>query len=80
MGREENIKIFQDTERLCRENPVLKDAVARSIKRQQVIVEADGLVDQRRVIYLDPAKIVVSQKRSFEAASVYPLNFSTIEQ
>lgn len=74
MGREENIKIFQDTERLCRENPVLKDAVARSIKRQQVIVEADGLVDQRRVIYLDPAKIVVSQKRSFEAASVYPLN------
>ena len=74
MGREENIRVFQDTERLCKTNPILKDSVAVSIKKQKMIPEWECLPDVAKRIYREPAAIVVSQKRSLEAAAVYPFH------
>lgn len=74
MGREENIRVFQDTERLCKTNPILKESVAVSIKKQKMIPEREVLPVVEKRIYQEPAEIVVSQKRSLEAASAYPFN------
>lgn len=43
MGREENIRVFQDTERLCKANPILRESVAVSINRQKMIPEWECL-------------------------------------
>ena len=74
MGREDNIRVFQDTERLCKENPKLREAILKSIKKQKMILELDSLPELEKRIYRDPAEIVISKKRSFEAASAYSVN------
>ena len=74
MGREDNIKVFQDTEKLFKENPLLREAISKSIKRQNMIPEQEGLLEIEKQIYQNPAEIVVSKKRSLEAASAYSMN------
>ena len=74
MGREDNIRIFHETEKLCKENLRLSEAISKSVKAQIVVSEKDVLADVEKKIYKDPAEIVISQKRSLEAASEYPLN------
>lgn len=74
MGREDNIRVFQDTERLCKENPKLREAISKSIKKQKMISERDSLPELEKRIYRDPAEIVISKKRSLEAASAYSVN------
>lgn len=72
MGRTENIEIFQDTQHLYQTNAVLKDAVAYSRENQTLILEQDSVPDYRGALrYTEAAEIIVSQKRSFEAASGY---------
>ena len=74
MGRENNIRVFRDTERLCKENPKLREAIFKSIKKQKMISERDSLPELEKRIYREPAEIVISKKRSLEAASVYSVN------
>ena len=74
MGREDNIRVFQDTERLCKENILLREAISKSIKNQKMISEREWLPELEKKIYQDPADIVISKKRSLEAASAYPFN------
>ena len=71
MGREENVTIFRDTEKLCKRNPRIKTALQKSIECQQLILENDTLpaIDKKK--YDTPAQIIVSKKRSYEAASAY---------
>ena len=71
MGRFENAEVFRDTERMCRENGRLRAAIAASRKEQRLIVEgaAVGGVDLNR--FDEVAKVVVSSKRTFEAAVAY---------
>ena len=71
MGRLENAEVFRDTERMCRENGRLRAAIAASRKGQRLIVEgaAVGSVDLNR--FDEVAKVVVSSKRTFEAAVAY---------
>ena len=38
---------------------------------QNLILESDLLADQNKKLYEEPAKVVVSKKRTFEAASGY---------
>ena len=77
MGREENIAVFQDTERRCKTNQRLKEEIARSIQAQKIILESDGVerVFSDRVLQRNrhekAAKVIVSKKRSYEAASAY---------
>ena len=71
MGRFENAEVFRDTERMCRENGRLRAAIAASRKGQRLIAEgaAVGSVDMNR--FEEEATVVVSPKRTFEAAVAY---------
>ncbi len=71
MGRDENITVFKDTERLCKTNPKLSESVKKATASQKLILEGDTLADQKKDIYEKPAKVVVSKKRTYEAAAGY---------
>ena len=68
MGREENVLIFQDTERLSKTNGKLNADLKASASGQKLILETDALEKPNLNIYDEPAKVIVSKKRTFEAA------------
>ena len=76
MGREENAAIFRDTEKMCRSHPRLREAIALSRAGQRLILEGDALP-------VPPGgnaaagRLVVSPKRTFEAASAYARTMRT---
>ncbi len=85
--RENRAKVFADTRRLYQENERLKAAVAASAAAQRLVLEGDRLASHAGEKRFDaPAKVLVSPKRSFEAASGYPgekvcvLNFASASQ
>lgn len=75
MVREELIKIFENTVWMCENNRRLVDKIKSSMACNRVISEenADDILEN--LIYGNEtekeAKIIVSKKRSFEAASAY---------
>lgn len=71
MSRDDNITIFKDTERLCKLNSRLKDSVKNSTSNQKLILEADKLPDVNLNAYENNARVTVSKKRTYEAASAY---------
>lgn len=71
MGRYENISVFKDTERLCKTNPELSESIKKATASQKLILEGEPLDDQKKDIYENPAKVVVSKKRTYEAAAGY---------
>lgn len=71
MGREENVLIFQDTERLSKTNGKLNTDLKASASGQKLILETDALEKTNLNIYDEPAKVIVSKKRTFEAAKAY---------
>ena len=72
MGRSENIAIFEDTRNLYKTNPELVAAIQESNQLQEVILESDTIT-KPAPRYEEPARIMVSKKRSFEAAQEYPI-------
>ena len=69
-SKEKRIDIFEDTIYLCRQNEQLKNSIKNSIQNQILIRECDNIqTSQPR--YETKAKIIVSQKRSFEAVMNY---------
>jgi len=70
MARSENVAIFEDTMRMCRTHPELIHAIKGINDQQEVILETDHM-DDAVPAYKEPAKIIVSKKRSFEAAEEY---------
>lgn len=74
MGREENVLIFQDTEKLIKTNQRLTSEFKKSVSGQKLILEKDRLDVIDLDIYDEPAKIIVSKKRTFEAAKAYRNN------
>ncbi len=72
MGRMENIAIFEDTDKLCRTNATLKKAIDESLNKQILVLEKTEYPSHRGAHRFDtPASIVISQKRSYEAAASY---------
>lgn len=75
MGREENLNVFKDTERLVKTNKYLSEAVKRSNVKQVIIpeyMEVKDIIQETGInINSDGASIIVSRKRTFEAASAY---------
>ena len=71
MSSIENVEIFEDTKRLCEINGRIKDTLARSVKNQKLIPEGMELPVVHKTRFADEAKIVVSTKRTFEAAAGY---------
>lgn len=72
MARDENVRIFQDTEKRVKEDPGLQEAVKRSVAEQVLIPEMMEVTDlmpelaQNRDRYEKDAEIIVSKKRSYE--------------
>lgn len=69
--RTRNIQIFEDTADKCKKNDKLKSTITESNKKQYVVLENDSVVVSNEPTYDQPAKVVVSRKRSFEAAKQY---------
>lgn len=74
MGRDENVAVFKDTEKLCKMNPKLSESVKKATASQKLILEGDHLPEQKKDIYKDAAKVIVSGKRTYEAAAAYKEN------
>ena len=71
MSSFENVKVFEDTKKLCETNGKIKEVLARSVKNQKLILEEEELSAVDKARFEDEAKIVVSTKRTFEAAAGY---------
>ena len=72
MPNPKNISIFEDTVNLVQNTKRLREAVAASLKSQKFIAENDPVADGSLIKrFEEPAKIIVSKKRTFEAASDY---------
>lgn len=71
MSREDNVAVFEDTKKACNTNKMLVEAVKNSIKNQEVILEGDSYAIDSDKRYTEKARIVVSKKKSFEAAAGY---------
>ena len=71
MSSVENVEIFEDTKRLYETNGKIKEVLARSVKNQKLILEEEELSAVDKARFEDEAKIVVSTKRTFEAAAGY---------
>ena len=82
MGRSENVAIFENTRNIYQTDPELAAAIRVSNHIQEVILENDELIPIPPR-FTEPAEVIVSRKRSFEAAQsyrVYPtcvLNFAS---
>lgn len=71
MGREENVAIFRETEAVCKTDERLKKAIRDSSANQKLILESDAFNAPARERDSDKARVIVSKKRSYEAASYY---------
>ncbi|MCM1327475.1 MAG: TIGR02452 family protein [Bacteroidales bacterium] len=69
-ARAERVAIFEDTKRLYTTDKRLIDSVNFS-KQNQQIIEAGEEVPAPKATYDEPAKVVVSRRRSLEAAKQY---------
>ena len=70
--RTELINIFNDTERLCRSNEKLAASIKETIVHQYVVAESEKAIKKPENHRFDtPAEVIVSQRRSFEAAKRY---------
>ena len=75
MRREDMIRIFEDTMLLCDTNEILMNKINYSMNHNRVISDENEYDIFKNLIHGHEtgkeAKIIVSKKRSFEAASVY---------
>lgn len=69
--REEKVQVFENTRRLSRTNKHLVEAIKVSNSKQYVIKENDSFETAKEQRFKNAATIIVSQKRSLEAASNY---------
>ena len=65
MGRNENIEIFKDTEKLVKNNETIKASVKASTNKQKIILEDDTIDLEKKEKKSVPARVIVSQKRTF---------------
>lgn len=71
MGREQNVNIFNDTKYLVKTNKRIKVSVENSTNKQKLILEKDVLAAPELNRYEENAKVVISKKRTYEAAGGY---------
>ncbi|MBE5923311.1 MAG: TIGR02452 family protein [Lachnospiraceae bacterium] len=71
MGRSENVALFEDTEKLCKTNSKLSEAVKNSTGGQKLILENDKVATPNLNRFEENAKVTVSKKRTLDAAKAY---------
>ena len=76
MGRNENVTIFRDTETMCRTHPRLRESICFSRRNQKLILEGDE-VSAPMGDGGEMGRLIVSSKRTFEAASAYARTMKT---
>lgn len=70
MGREENAVIFEDTKRHCESNAKIMEIIKNSNKNQKLILDNETVKVPEARLDVE-AKIIISKKRTYEAASAY---------
>ena len=68
--RFERIRIFESTMELCGKDQTLRDSIQHSKENQKIHWQEDAL-PMGTVRYSDPAVLILSSKRTFEAAKQY---------
>ena len=72
MTRDENVEIFENTVDVCKGSETLKASIKNSRAKQSFISEKDNLPDGSKIVRFEqPAKIIISKKRTFEAVQAY---------
>lgn len=77
------IEIFEDTYHFYQQNPFLRQAIQESLAKQFFVPANQVLVNDNQTRYSQDALIVLSDKRTFQAAMQYPdkkvavLNFAS---
>lgn len=66
MGKQENIKIFEDTETLCKTNSSLKQSIKNSICNQKLILQNQRINSNNQKRYEKPANIIVSKREHYK--------------
>ena len=69
--KEMNKIIFQNTEYICKTDAALSDATKKSVSGQRFIAESEKIPGLNLNIYKKQTRIVVSRKRTYEAAAYY---------
>ena len=69
--RENNIRTFENTKALCVTHPTLKASIGYSQVTQAMISEKQKPAMSDLSHYAEPANIIVSKKRTYEAANAY---------
>lgn len=70
MSRDENVAIFEDTRRLCKSVPAIANAIRLSNDHQEIFLEGDPVLPLPKAD-TEAARILVTKRRSFEAAWHY---------
>ena len=71
MGRQENIEIFEDSQRMYESNPRLISAIKKSNEKQEFFAGDCQIMADAGRVYEKAARIIVSKKRTLEAAAAY---------
>lgn len=69
--RELNIRVFNDTKSLCETNKKLRDSIHKSNNDQYIVSENEDFEVTKKHRFENEATILVSKRRSLEAASRY---------
>lgn len=69
-ARQMRLEIFEGTKKLCENNQRLKDAIEASKRGQNIYWEGEK-IECGEPRFSDPAKIVISKKKTVEAARQY---------
>lgn len=69
--RAERIRIFEETMQRIKTDPSLRDALTASIRAQIIYPEAAPIPESSKERFSEPAKLILSHKRTFEAAEPY---------
>lgn len=68
----DNISIFKDTQMQCISDPYLKEAIRKTNENQEFISEEMELEETENYREYENSKIIISGKRTLEAAKDYP--------
>lgn len=71
MDKRDNKYIFKDTMRRIKESVTLSSAVCDSINKEKLILEGGEYIPSFNITYPVDARIIVSRKRTYEAAVAY---------
>lgn len=71
MGGFERVRIFKDTENICKTNLRINRAIYHANQNQKLILEKDKLEKLPAETFCRAGEVIVSRKRTFEAAQAY---------